>query len=56
LPQGEDLSGELYTDLRDFIDKVEAPGQLRRIDGADLVCEIGGITEVADDGATDLST
>ena len=36
-----------YADLRDFIDRVEALGALRRIEGADPVCEIGGITEIA---------
>ena len=41
------MTGRLYADLRDFIDQVERLGALRRIDGADPVCEIGGITEVA---------
>jgi UbiD family decarboxylase len=41
------MAGQLYADLRDFIDRVEALGALRRIDGADPVCEIGGVTEVA---------
>ncbi|MBV8824442.1 MAG: UbiD family decarboxylase [Bradyrhizobiaceae bacterium] len=41
------MSGQSYADLRDFIDQVERLGALRRIDGADPVCEIGGITEVA---------
>lgn len=41
------MSGRPYADLRDFIDQVERLGALRRIDGADPVCEIGGITEVA---------
>jgi 4-hydroxy-3-polyprenylbenzoate decarboxylase len=41
------MSGRFYADLRDFIDQVEGLGALRRIDGADPVCEIGGITEVA---------
>ena len=41
------MSGRSYADLRDFIDQVERLGALRRIDGADPVCEIGGITEVA---------
>ena len=36
-----------YRDLRDFIDRVEKLGALRRISGADPVLEIGGITEVA---------
>jgi 4-hydroxy-3-polyprenylbenzoate decarboxylase len=38
---------ELYDDLRGFIAKVEAMGQLRRIDGADPVGEVGGVTELA---------
>ena len=41
------MTGQLYADLREFIDQVEALGALRRIDGADPVCEIGGVTEVA---------
>jgi 4-hydroxy-3-polyprenylbenzoate decarboxylase len=36
-----------YDDLRSFIDQVDALGALRRIDGAEVVHEIGGITEVA---------
>jgi 4-hydroxy-3-polyprenylbenzoate decarboxylase len=36
-----------YEDLRDFIVRVDELGALRRIDGADPACEIGGITEVA---------
>ena len=38
---------EPYEDLRDFIARVDALGALRRIEGADPVFEIGGITEVA---------
>jgi UbiD family decarboxylase len=41
------MTGQPYADLRGFIDRVEALGALRRIDGADPVCEIGGVTEVA---------
>jgi UbiD family decarboxylase len=41
------MTGRLYADLRGFIDQVEKLGALRRVDGADPVCEIGGITEVA---------
>jgi 4-hydroxy-3-polyprenylbenzoate decarboxylase len=41
------MIGRAYADLRDFIDQVEKLGALRRIEGADPVCEIGGITEVA---------
>jgi UbiD family decarboxylase len=41
------MSGRFYADLREFIDQAEGLGALRRIDGADPVCEIGGITEVA---------
>src|SRR5262249_22587665 len=41
------MTAPFYADLRDFIDQVEKLGALRRIDGADPVCEIGGITEVA---------
>ena len=36
-----------YEDLRDFIARVEELGALRRLEGADAVGEIGGITEVA---------
>ncbi|MBD0417424.1 UbiD family decarboxylase [Oryzicola mucosus] len=36
-----------YSDLRDFIDKVDAIGDLRRVSGARLEYEIGAITEVA---------
>jgi UbiD family decarboxylase len=36
-----------YEDLRGFIDRVEALGALRRIDGADAELELGGITELA---------
>src|SRR5215469_13644056 len=41
------MTAPFYADLRDFIDQVEELGALRRIDGADPVCEIGGITEIA---------
>src|SRR5215469_10390119 len=41
------MTGPGYADLREFIDQVEELGALRRIDGADPVCEIGGITEIA---------
>src|SRR2546423_2853299 len=37
----------MYEDLREFIAQVDALGALRRIEGADPVHEIGGITEVA---------
>lgn len=36
-----------YADLREFIGQVEALGALRRVEGADPLYEIGGITEVA---------
>jgi 4-hydroxy-3-polyprenylbenzoate decarboxylase len=36
-----------YEDLREFIAQVEALGALRRIEGADPLHEVGGITEVA---------
>ncbi|HJU19669.1 MAG TPA: UbiD family decarboxylase [Stellaceae bacterium] len=36
-----------YDDLRGFIACVERLGALRHIDGADPVCEIGGVTEIA---------
>jgi UbiD family decarboxylase len=36
-----------YQDLRDFIAKVDAIGDLKRISGASAEYEIGGITEVA---------
>jgi UbiD family decarboxylase len=37
----------MYRDLREFIERVDAIGALRRIDGADPRHDIGGITEVA---------
>jgi UbiD family decarboxylase len=37
----------MYKDLREFIERVDALGGLRRIEGADPRFEIGGITEVA---------
>lgn len=37
----------MYRDLREFISLVDELGALRRIDGADPMLEIGGITEVA---------
>jgi UbiD family decarboxylase len=37
----------MYKDLREFIELVDKLHALRRIDGADLRFEIGGITEVA---------
>jgi 4-hydroxy-3-polyprenylbenzoate decarboxylase len=37
----------MYKDLREFIELVDKLGALRRIEGADLRYEIGGITEVA---------
>ena len=36
-----------YEDLREFIEQVEDLGALRRVEGADPLCEVGGITEVA---------
>lgn len=36
-----------FKDLREFIDRVESVGDLKRIDGADWNLEIGAITEVA---------
>jgi UbiD family decarboxylase len=42
------VSGQAgYDDLRDFIERVDALGALRRIDGADPHLEIGAITELA---------
>src|SRR3954469_8283774 len=38
---------EPYQDLREFIHQVEELGALRRIQGADPLYEVGGITEVA---------
>jgi 3-polyprenyl-4-hydroxybenzoate decarboxylase len=35
-----------YTDLRDWIQKVDELGELRRVDGADWNLEMGAITEV----------
>ena len=37
----------MYQDLREFIERVDELGALRRIEGADPRHEIGGITEVA---------
>jgi 4-hydroxy-3-polyprenylbenzoate decarboxylase len=37
----------MYKDLREFIEQVDALHALRRIEGADVKFEIGGITEVA---------
>src|SRR5712691_1802450 len=37
----------MYKDLREFIERVDKLGALRRVDGADPRYEIGGITEVA---------
>jgi UbiD family decarboxylase len=37
----------MYQDLREFIERVDQLGALRRIEGADPRYEIGGITEVA---------
>ena len=36
-----------YRDLREFIDKIDAIGDLKRVSGASADYEIGGITEVA---------
>ena len=36
-----------YEDLREFIEQVDALGALRRVQGADPLHEVGGITEVA---------
>ena len=36
-----------YEDLREFIEQVDRLGALRRIEGADPLYEVGGITEVA---------
>jgi 4-hydroxy-3-polyprenylbenzoate decarboxylase len=36
-----------YEDLREFIEQVDALGALRRVEGADPLHEVGGITEVA---------
>jgi len=41
------MSVSMYEDLREFIAQVDALGSLRRIEGADPLYEIGGITEVA---------
>src|SRR5947209_1290139 len=37
----------MYKDLREFIERVDKLGALRRIEGAEARYEIGGITEVA---------
>lgn len=36
-----------YRDLRDFIELIDRAGELKRVNGAKLAYEIGGITEVA---------
>jgi 4-hydroxy-3-polyprenylbenzoate decarboxylase len=41
-----------YRDLRDWLEKVEALGELAHIDGADWNLEIGAITEMAGRGLT----
>ena len=41
------MNGVPFEDLRDFIARVEELGALRRLEGANAVGEIGGITEVA---------
>jgi len=41
------MTGAGYEDLRGFIALVDDIGALRRLDGADVDCEIGGVTEVA---------
>src|SRR4051794_11386603 len=46
-PCGERLGRVGYQDLRSFIEQVDELGALRRVDGADVRFEIGGITEVA---------
>src|SRR5207237_54901 len=40
-------SPAMYKDLRDFVERVDKLGELRRIEGADPRFEIGAITEVA---------
>jgi 3-polyprenyl-4-hydroxybenzoate decarboxylase len=35
-----------YTDLRDWIQKVDALGELRRVEGIDWNLEMGAVTEV----------
>ena len=41
------MKNKPYADLREFIDRVDQLGVLRRIDGADPCYELGAITEVA---------
>jgi UbiD family decarboxylase len=41
------MTKPVYEDLRDFIARVDELGALRRVEGADPVFELGGITEVA---------
>jgi len=36
-----------FTDLREFLDKIDEVGELKRVDGADPKTEIGPITEIA---------
>ena len=36
-----------YEDLREFIEQVDELGALRRVEAADPLYEVGGITEVA---------
>ena len=39
-----------YTDLRDWIDQVDALGELSRVEGCDWNLEIGALAEVAGRG------
>ena len=41
------MATSAYVDLREFIERVDELGALRRIEGAGTEHEIGGITEVA---------
>src|SRR5689334_7452791 len=40
-------AGMLYQDLRDWIERADEVGELKRIDGADWNLEVGAVAEVA---------
>ena len=35
------------TDMRGYVQLLEEMGELRKLDGADLICEVGALTERA---------
>src|SRR6266487_3750168 len=40
------LAGVPVADLREWIERIEAIGELSRVDGADAASEIGGLTDL----------